>query len=159
MATVTWLPEQAGGDDAFEGVFRLRPNLYEAWREFAGLFWEKRAVDPRLLELCRLRIAGMHGARFPLAVRRPEARAAGLREETIAELEAWRKSDAFGPTERACLGFSEQFVLDATGISDEQAAEVRRALGDAGMVAFVEALALFDGFARFCRILEVGGRP
>jgi hypothetical protein len=28
-------------------------------------------------------------------------------------------------------------------------------LGDAGGVAFVEALAVFDGFARFCRMLDV----
>lgn len=158
VLAMTWLPgipEQTRGADAFEQAFRLRPNLYEAWREFAALFGEE-VVDPRILELCRVRIARMHGAGFPLPIRGPHIASAGLREEDLADLDAWWKSGAFGPSERACLGFAEQFVLDAAGISDEQAAAVREALGDAGTVAFVEALAVFDGFARFCRILEVG---
>lgn len=159
---MSWLPgvsEQTGAADTFEQAFRLRPNLYQAWREFAGLFWEEGVVDPRILELCRVRIAHMHGAAFPLPVRRPDAAGAGLREEELADLDAWWKSSVFGPTERACLGFAEQFVLDAAGISDEQAAAVREALGDPGTVAFVEALAVLDGFARFCRILQVGEQP
>ena len=108
-----------------------------------------------LLELCRLRVAQLHAARFPLASRRPEARAAGLEEAKIAELDRWWRSPAFGDTERACLRFAEQFVLDAKGMSDEVALPVVAALGEAGTVALVEALAIFDGFGRFCRMLEI----
>jgi hypothetical protein len=46
-------------------------------------------------------------------------------------------------------------VLDAQAMSDEEARPVVAALGDAGTVAFVEALAIFDGFGRFCRMLGV----
>ena len=46
-------------------------------------------------------------------------------------------------------------MLDAKGITDADAAAVVDALGDAGTVAFVEALAIFDGFGRFCRMLDV----
>src|SRR5262245_65247460 len=80
LRAMSWLPERAAGGDDFERTFALRPDLFAAWREFAGLFWEKRLVDPVVLELCRLRIAQMHGARHALALRTPEARAAGLDE-------------------------------------------------------------------------------
>jgi len=152
---VTWLPETAPGANPLERVFGLRPNLFEAWRGFAQIFWEKRLLDPVLLELVRLRVAQMHEARFPLASRRPEARAAGLDEAKLAELEHWWRSPSFTEAERACLRFAEQFVLDAKGMSDEQARPVIAALGAKGAVALVEALAIFDGFGRFCRMLEI----
>ena len=152
---MTWLPETAPGANPLERVFGLRPNLFEAWRGFAQIFWEKRLLDPVLLELVRLRVAQMHEARFPLASRRPEARAAGLDEAKLAELEHWWRSPSFTEAERACLRFAEQFVLDAKGMSDEQARPVIAALGAKGAVALVEALAIFDGFGRFCRMLEI----
>jgi alkylhydroperoxidase family enzyme len=158
---MSWLPltAPATGRDPFEQVFDLRPNLFEAWRDFTALFWTRRLVDPRVLELCRLRIAQMLGARYPQSVRTPEALQAGLLEDRIAALASWWTSDAFGETERACLRFAEQFVLDAKGITDTDAAAVVGALGDAGTVAFVEALAIFDGFSRFCCSLDIGARP
>ena len=151
-ARMTWIPESGPGDTEFERVFALRPELFAAWRDFAELFWSRRLVDPVVLELCRLRIAGMLGARQPLALRRPEA---ALDPARVAALDSWWTSDLFSDTERACLRFAEQFALDPKGISDADAAAVVEALGDAGMVAFVEALAIFDGFARFTRFLEI----
>ena len=152
---MSWLPESGPGRDDFERTFALRPDLLAAWREFAGLFWEKRLVDPVLLELCRLRIAQLHGAAHPLSLRTPEARAAGLDEAKIARLDEWWRQPGFSDLERACLRFAEQFVLDAQAMSDEEARPVVAALGDAGTVAFIEALAIFDGFGRFCRMLDV----
>ncbi len=152
---MTWLTETAPGGNPLERVFGLRPNLFDAWRDFALIFWEKRLLDPVLLELVRLRVAQMHEARFPLASRRPEARAAGLDEAKIAELDHWWRSPSFTETERACLSFAEQFVMDAKAMSDEQARPVIDALGEKGTVALVEALAIFDGFGRFCRMLEI----
>jgi len=155
LPRMSWLPEHGPGRDDFARSFALRPDLFEAWREFAGIFWEKRLVDPVLLELCRLRIAQLHGAAHPLSIRTPEAVAAGLDEAKIARLAEWWKQPGFSDLERAGLRFAEQFVLDAKAMSDEEARPVIEALGDAGTVALVEALAIFDGFGRFCRMLDV----
>jgi len=150
---VSWVPEQAEGRDGFERCFGLRPNLFAAWRDFAARLWDVGPVDPTVLELCRRRIGQLHGATCPL----PRGVAAPpLAERKAAELSAWWRSDAYGETERACLRFAEQFALDAKGIEDADAGAVTAALGDAGTVAFVEALAIFDGFARFARILDAG---
>jgi alkylhydroperoxidase family enzyme len=157
---MSWLPLPAAtaGLDPFERVFSLRPNLFDAWRGFADLFWTRRLLDPVLLELCRLRVAQLLGARYPQSLRTPQAREAGLGEDRIAALSAWWSAGDFDPTERACLRFAEQYVLDAKGISDADAAAVVAALGDAGTVALVEALAIFDGFSRFCCALDVEAR-
>ena len=150
---MSWLPAIAAGDDAFERAFRLRPNLFAAWRDFAALLWEAGQVDPTILELCRLRIGQLHGAVCPRVGGAP---APALPAAKLAHLADWWNRDAYSDTERACLRFAEQFVLDAKRIGDDEAAAVTDALGDAGTVAFVEALAILDGFARFARILDVG---
>ena len=156
---MSWLPlpATAARRDPFERVFALRPNLFEAWRDFSALFWTRRLVDPVVLELCRLRVAQLLGS--PLPAERAHAGGAaprGCSESRIAALASWWTSDDFDATERACLRFAEQFVLDAKGITDADAAAVVGALGDAGTVAFVEALAIFDGFSRFCCSLDIG---
>ena len=144
---MTWLPAAATGATPIERAFGLRPDLFAACRDFAALFWEKRLVDPTLLELCRMRIGQMIGAELPaLCDAMRDARAA-VPAAKRAELEAWWTSAAFDDTERACLRFAEQFVLDPKGIGDVDAAAVVAALGDAGTVAFVEALAILDGIA------------
>ena len=149
---MTWLPQQAAGTGSFERAFGLRPNLFDAWRRFAVLLWDAGLVDPIVLELCRLRIGQMHGAACPPQATNP----ASLPARKADDLATWWRSDAYDETERACLRFAEQFALDPKGITDAEAAALTGALGDAGTVAFVEALAIFDGFARFARILELG---
>jgi alkylhydroperoxidase family enzyme len=146
---VSWLGT-ARGD--FDSVFGLRPDLHAAWKDFTAIFWEKRPVDPELLELCRLRIARLQ--RAPACER---ARTPGVRVDAakLAALDAWWRSPVFSAVEQACLRFAEQFALDPKGLSDEDARAVVEALGDAGTVAFVQALAIFDGFSRFCAILGV----
>ncbi len=152
---MTWLRETAEGTSEFERVFALRPNLFAAWQEFAALFWEKRLVAPALLELCRLRIAQLHGVDVTKLQRMTEATQAGFDETRLALLNHWWQTDRFTTTERACLALAEQFVLDAKATSDAEVAPVRGALGDAGVVALVEAFALFDGFTRFQKMLGV----
>jgi alkylhydroperoxidase family enzyme len=147
----------AGRPDAtpFERVFSLRPNLFEDYRRFYALFWEKQLVDPVLLELCRLRIAALHGCESELRVRYQPAQDAGLTEAKIAAIPDAADSPLFSEGERACIALAELFAIDPHAITDADAARVVAVLGDAGTVALVEALALFDGFIRFRLMLGV----
>ena len=152
---MSWLPEQAEGASEFERVFGLRENLFAAWREFASLLWTARLAPPVLLQLVQLRVRQLHGLDLAGTHRMSEALDAGWDEARVAELETWWKSERFDATERACLRLAEQFVLDAKGITDAEVAPVREALGDATVVALVEALAIFDGFTRFQKMLGI----
>lgn len=102
------------------------------------------AVDPVLLELCRLRVAMLLGCEAELQVRTPAASAAGLDEATIAELSRWPTSDRFGARERACLAFCEQFVIDVAGLDDDLAFGVSQHLGPQGLADFTAAMLVVE---------------
>src|SRR5262245_41748697 len=150
-----WPVEGAPGATAFARVFGLRPDLYADYRAFLAVLWARESVGPVVPELCRLRIAQLLKCESELRLRYEPARAAGLAESKIALLDRWPTATEFSDAERACLGYAEQFVLDAHGVTDAQAAEVTAHLTAAGLVALTEALALFEGFARFRLILGV----
>jgi hypothetical protein len=132
----TWLPDVAvgEGESDFDAVFGLRPDLFDAYREFESVFWTHGLLDPEILEACRARCAQV-------------LRAAGAPPDPVT---------ADDPTSAlaACLTVAEQFVIDPHGVTPEMRDAVVAHVGDAGLVALVEALAVFDGFTRFRTILD-----
>ncbi len=111
-------------------------------------------VDPVLLELCRLRVAMLLGCDAESAVRTPAAMADGLGEATISELSSWPTSARFGPRERACLAFCEQFVIDVASLEDHVAAAVSDELGVQGLVDFTNALLVIEQRQRLRLVWE-----
>ena len=137
---------------AFDEAFSQRPNLFEQWRRFESLLWSAEGARPEIYALCRRRLAQLNGTTVL-----PGSTEPSLDAGKVAALTEWWKSDAYTDLERACLAFAEQFAMDPNGIGDDVAKPVVEALGDAGTIAFVEALAVFDGFTRFCSMLDVAG--
>jgi alkylhydroperoxidase family enzyme len=131
----TWLPEVAAadGESEFDTVFGLRPDLFDAYRDFESVFWTHGLLDAEILDACRSRCAQV-------------LRADGAAAEPVT---------ADDPTSAlaACLELAEQFVIDPHRVTTEMRDAVVAHVGDAGLVALVEALAVFDGFTRFCTIL------
>ena len=118
------------------------PDVLEHLDDLHDAVWG--AVDPALLELCRLRIARLLGCQAEEERRTPAALAAGLDEATIAELAAWPTSARFGPRERACLAVCEQLVIDVAGMSDEVALAAVDQLGPQTFRDFVTALLVLE---------------
>ena len=87
------------------------------------------AVDPVLLELCRLRIARLLGCAAEEDARTPAAH-----DGRVVEVEA----------ERACLAVCEQLVIDVAGMSDEVALAAAEQLGDEMFRDFVTALLVLE---------------
>lgn len=152
---MTWLAKRAEGETPFDRVLGLRPDLHRGVLAFYALFWERRLVDPVLLELCRLYAAELLGCQSQQRVRYQPAVEAGLTEVAAASVGAWRTAACFDARQRACLLFAEKFVVDPHTIEDADVAAVREAIGTEATVALTEALALFDGFMRFRRLLGV----
>jgi alkylhydroperoxidase family enzyme len=128
--------------DVFDTVLARHPDVRDALDEAWAAAWQ--SVDPVVLELCRLRIAMLLGCADELAARTPAAVAAGLDESTVAVLARWPYDDRFGPRERACLAFTEQFVIDVAGLDDATALAVREELGEDGLADFVRALLVVE---------------
>ena len=120
----------------------------DSLRAYEVAVWRDPATDPLLLELCRLRIAQMLGLdprTRPLA---PSAVAAGLDDAWVADLSRWPTSARFGARERAALAFAEQWFFDPSGMTDDDCANLKSAIGEPGCVAFTMGLALSEAMLR-----------
>jgi alkylhydroperoxidase family enzyme len=95
------------------------------------------AIDPDLLELCRLRIAMLLGDDAELA-------AHNLDDAVVRALPAWPSSPLFSPAQRACLAFTEQFVIDVAAMDDALVDGVTAELGGDGLSSFVNALLVIE---------------
>jgi alkylhydroperoxidase family enzyme len=72
---------------------------------------------------------------------------------------AWPTSPRFTPAERACLALTEQFVMDANGVSEKQVAAVTEHLGGSGCYAFVQAISVLETFQRACLTMGIRSSP
>lgn len=117
-------------------------------RAYEDAVWRDAAQDPALLELCRLRLAQLLGLDPARRALHPAATAAGLGAADVAELARWPTSGRFDDRRRAALAFAEQWFLDPAGMTDDDCARLRAALGDAGCAAFTMGLALAEALLR-----------
>ena len=145
---MSWLLE---GSAAREDVLALRPELAAAHHRLIDSVWDS-PVPARTLEFCRLRMAQLLRCQPALTERSAPS---GLSDAEIGRLPQWPVDPLFNAAERTCLEFAELFVIDCHAITDELAASARAVLGDAGMVAFTTALAVWENQHRLDNILEV----
>lgn len=140
--------------DASRGdVLALRPDLAAEHARLLDALWEH--ADPVLLELCRLRMAKLLGAATAQAERSPEAVAAGLDEQLVERLPSWPTDPAFTEAQRTALAFTEQFVIDHHGITDDHVSALQSALGPDGVVVLTTALGVWDNQHRLDNALGV----
>ena len=99
------------------------------------------ATSPRLLELCRVRIAMMLGSATEVVAR---TAGSGVDDELLRALAAWPTDPRFEPADRACLAFTERFVMDVASLDDDTVAAVRDHLGDDATQTFVSALLVVE---------------
>jgi alkylhydroperoxidase family enzyme len=154
---MSWLGDLPEGKTDWDRFSLAFPEVFDALAGLFGAPWQD--CDPTLLELARLRIATLLRNDGELNRRSTLAREAGLSEAKVAELAAWPTSPLFTPRERACLNLTEQFLMDANGVTEEQVAEVMEHLGGAGCYAFVEGLSAMEAFQRACLVLGISTAP
>jgi alkylhydroperoxidase family enzyme len=152
----TWFPASGAGvatsASVLERVASLRPAYAAALRDVEAAVWGQHQLEPELLELCRLRIAQMLQA--DEQVTEPPVRVV-LDSVLLAQLRQWPTSDAFTERQRVCLGFAEQLVVDAQGVSDEHAASVIATIGDGGFLVLTYACGFFETTQRASIVLGV----
>ena len=130
MVFPTWLPVEAGAE-----VVDLIPGSGEALRELYASLWDS-GVDPAVLDACRAAIEATIGTR---------AHAVGGEADAATQ---------------AAVRFSEQYVVDAHGVTDAQAAALHEHFSDAQLAALTTAIATFDALARARAVLGApGGAP
>ena len=145
---MTWLPVETALLPERDAVLGLKPDVYEALRKTLTLAWQ--ITDSHLLDLCRLRLAQMVGAR---------AEFDSADQILLAQLEGWRSSSVFSERERAALSYAEQYQVDHRRITDEQKQELAHHLSQREVVNFVWALHMNDAYARLLSLLDIEPDP
>lgn len=135
MAT-TWVSPDA--DPGLRAAVDLSP-VGTAISVYEDAIHADPATDTRLLGLVAARAAVLLGAATPPA---------GVDPDDLAALPQWPTDPRFGPRERAGLAFAEQWLMDASGVTDELCADLRAELGDAGAVAFTYGLSVVEATTR-----------
>lgn len=127
----------------------------ESARAFDALWqriWQQDHVPPRTLELCRLRLAVLHGASLELqrlrGVETDPQRIAAARDGSYVG------SPLFDAAECALLEFAEIHAQDPAAIDDTLADAVKRHHGEAGLVCLVESLGFIDARIRLAMMFS-----
>lgn len=149
---MSWLEQSSPASSPLEAYFGWRPELMEQFKAFYGTLWDEALIEPALLEMARLRIAQIHGCNAELALRQTNC---GFSDEKFEALSHWRNSDLFDDRERALLSYAEQIPYAHTAISDEDAAKVVEAIGEADYVAFSVAVGMFDAICRVKMVMHM----
>jgi alkylhydroperoxidase family enzyme len=134
----------ATNEKSFEWIVSQRPRYAAALADIEAALWQQEALAPSLLEFCRLRIAQLLGCGAALVHRTPEAVAGGLNESLVSSLSRWPTDTRFSDQERVCLGYAEQLLIDAQGVSDKEADRVIDAIGQGGFLVLTYACGLFE---------------
>jgi hypothetical protein len=130
MVFPTWLPLEAGAD-----VLDLVPGAADALRDLYASLWQA-GVGPDVLDACRSAIEATIGTR-------PADGTPGA-----------------DPAVQAAVRFSEQYVVDAHGVTDADAAVLHEHFTDEQLAALTTAIATFDAVARVRAVLTAaGGTP
>ncbi|MGD1886995.1 MAG: carboxymuconolactone decarboxylase family protein [Cohaesibacteraceae bacterium] len=80
---------------------------------------QKAEIDPHLLHLLKIRASQINGCAYCVDMHVKEARMAGLSEQWIALIAAWRESPVYDERERAVLAWTESLTnIAQTGAPD-----------------------------------------
>lgn len=113
-----------GTDAILEKHLAAHPDVLEQLNLARDAAWS--VTDNRLLGLCEQRIREI----------------LGVAEST--QLANWYADASLSKAEKACLAFTEEYMIDVASLSDESAAAVRNELGDQAMVDFVSSLLVIE---------------
>lgn len=110
--------------DAYQRLADLSAAA-EAGAKAAGL-------DPKLVELVKIRVSHLNGCAFCLRMHTRDALALGESSDRLAVLAAWWESQYFTPAEQAALALAEQCTrlsvpepaIDTNPLTDDQIAAV-----------------------------------
>lgn len=142
-------------DQGLAGILAANPLLAQAWQDYRRALWSQPHVPITVLELCRLRLAQLHGAEEQWQTRNIDAYRAGITETKLAALSLWHRDDQFDAAERASLELAEVYFQDPQMITDAQAAAFTAHFGEQGLVALIQALGMFDAQCRLALLLQL----
>ena len=141
-------------------VDKVVPEAWQAAVTFSTEVREataRRGLAPQESELIKVRVSQLNGCAFCLDLHSREARQAGLPQQKLDLLPAWRETNVFDERERAVLAVAEAATV--LPLSEESAADLAGARSVLGDEVFVAAEWIAVAINAFNRISILSGHP
>jgi alkylhydroperoxidase family enzyme len=122
-------------EQTYRNTLAGQPEILAALTAVHEAAWV--AVDADLLEMCRVRMAMLLGADDSVGCH-------GLDDQLVADLHNWPAAPRFSSTQRACLAFTEQYLIDVASIDDGLVTDLAAAVGHDVVANFVSALLVVE---------------
>lgn len=120
-------------------------NAMGALYEAATTAAEEAQIEPKLLQLIKIRASQINGCAFWLDTHSRDARVMGESEQRIREVKTWRTSTLFTDRERAALALTEAITLVFAGqVPNSVYAEAAGLFDEAQMAALIWAATLIN---------------
>ncbi|HEX9044512.1 MAG TPA: carboxymuconolactone decarboxylase family protein [Candidatus Limnocylindrales bacterium] len=107
-------------------------------------------LEPKLLELVRLRASQINGCAYCVDMHTKDAEAIGETSQRLHLAAVWPEAPVYSERERAALAWTEAITLLAeSGAPDEAYAELERVFEPAEIVALTLAIVAINSWNRF----------
>jgi AhpD family alkylhydroperoxidase len=128
---------------------KTSPATYQALRALQATV-DQCGLEKPLLELVKIRASQINKCAFCLHMHTRDARKAGVSEERIYLLEAWRESPLYTDRERAALAWTEALtLLPDTNAPDDVYAQVAAHFSELEIVELTLAIGAINLWNRF----------
>lgn len=125
----------------------ISPGGVEALRGLERHVRQSR-LEPRLIELVKVRASQINGCAFCIDMHTKDARAGGETEQRLYALNAWRETPFFDDRERAALAWTEAVTRVQDGVPDDVYEQVRSHYDDGELVDLTYAIVAINGWNR-----------
>jgi AhpD family alkylhydroperoxidase len=106
-------------------------------------------LDPKLLELIKIRASQMNGCAYCIDMHTKDARIKGETEQRIYALDAWRETPFFTEKERAALAWTEALTNIQTGHAPDAVFEqLRKNFSEEEIVTLTLAVTMINTWNR-----------
>jgi AhpD family alkylhydroperoxidase len=130
----------------------LRPKLGHAVGVLDRAVWES-ALDWRLHELVRMRVAQINGCAVCLAWRTPEAVEAGATEELLAHVHEAKGRDGYTEAELVALDYAGRYCTDPASIDDGLIGRLGEYFDSGQLVELTLVIGKYLALGRFMQVL------
>lgn len=110
---------------------------------------DQAGLDPKLLDLVRMRASQINGCAYCLDMHSKDARASGETEQRLYGLDAWRETPYYSARERAALEWTEALTrISEARVPDEVYERVREQFSEDELVHLSLAIVSINGWNR-----------
>lgn len=115
-----------------------------------------KLMDPKLLELVKIRASQLNGCAYCIDMHTKDARLAGETEQRLYALSAWEETPFFTARERAALAYTEAVTrVGETRVPDDLYARVSKLFDEDEMVALTFAIVVINAWNRLATSFRV----